>query len=152
VDGERSGHSMRKTPLRGAARKLSTQPQPLPPIPDAMKEAIQRWLTLLERDRNFSESLEALKTCAKNPWIEDALGMILPVLACLAVPRKASGLKRTFESIWASDTGKTWKALKEFSPRMRRMAQEIEALNRSQFLSSSIWVKKDESGGRFVEQ
>ena len=83
---------------------------------------------------------------------KDALGTILPVLACLAVPRKASGLKRTFESIWASDTGKTWKALKEFSARMRRMAQEIEALNRSQFLSPSIWMKKDESRGRFVEQ
>jgi hypothetical protein len=96
--------------------------------------------------------LNPWKACAKNAQIKDALGMILPVLTCLAAPRKASGLKRTFESIWTSDTGKTWKALKEFSERMRRMAQEIEALNRSQFLSPSIWIKKDESRGRFVAQ
>ena len=139
-------------PPRIEPSNVSLEASTLPPLPDAMKRAIQGWLRLLQVDRNFSEALDALTSCANNLWIKQALTTILPLLACLAVPRKGAGLKKTFESLWASDTGKTWKALKEFSARLRRMAQEIEAVNRSQFLSPALWIKKDESRGRFVEQ
>jgi hypothetical protein len=55
------------------------------------------------------------------------------------------------EEIWASKTGKTWKALKESPARFRRIADEIERINKSDFLSPAVWIRDDEIKPRLLK-
>lgn len=61
----------------------------------------------------------------------DGLMRFVPFLAALAVRRNAG--KGGWENLWTIDTGKTWKSLREFPRRLRRIADEVERLNRSPF-------------------
>jgi len=40
-----------------------------------------------------------------------------------------------WEKFWTCDTGKTWKALREFPDRLRRMAEEVEHVNRDRYFN-----------------
>jgi len=58
----------------------------------------------------------------------------LTALACVAVYPSGVSRKR-WETVWALNTGKTWKALTEFPDRMCRMADEVKRVNESSTFS-----------------
>jgi len=72
-------------------------------------------------------------------WARVDLSHELTGLACLAV---FTGLedRKSWEGMWLQGTGKTWKALKEFPGRLRRMADEVERLNANQFFRPKVFI------------
>ena len=63
----------------------------------------------------------------------DSLMKFVPFLAAILVKRNTG--KGGLELLWTVDTGKTWKSLRDFPRRLRRMADEVERLNKSPFFS-----------------
>jgi hypothetical protein len=97
-----------------------------------------KWL--LERQNRvrqnvrFEQALRAI-TNRQDDWTRAIdLTDSLAAFACLAVSRKR-GNRRSWEKLWALQTGKTWKALREFPDRVLRMAKEVESVNASLLFS-----------------
>jgi hypothetical protein len=58
----------------------------------------------------------------------------LTAFVCLAVSPRGQ-YRRSWEKLWTLETGKTWKALKDFPRRLENMADEVERVNSSFFFS-----------------
>lgn len=129
----------------------SPRSEPSPIIQEEAKKTVRGWVALVNSDRKFCKALDVLKAHQPEPIVKELLGSWLPVLACLAVPRKGGGGKKTLQKIWASESGKTWKALREFPARLRGVADEVERINESDFLSPSTWIRDDETKARIVK-
>src|SRR5712692_2821387 len=55
------------------------------------------------------------------------------VLVWAAAAVQKNKRRTDWEKIWVSGTGKSWKALKEFPERIRKMAKDLETLRRSTY-------------------
>jgi hypothetical protein len=125
-------------------------PETSPIFKDAMR-TVRGWTDTLRSDREFCAAMDVLKACQADPTLGELLSELLPFFACLAVPRRGGKLRKALEKIWASDTGKTWRALKDFPVRLRGIADEVERINRSGFVSPSIWIAEDQIKARVVK-
>jgi hypothetical protein len=108
------------------------------PAPPALETLAARWL--IERvDRvrqcpRFERALKAI-TDRQEEWAHGVdLAGALAAFACLAVSRNR-GHRKWSEKLWVLETGKMWKALKEFPKRLLKMADEVERVNASVFFS-----------------
>jgi hypothetical protein len=79
--------------------------------------------------------------CLKGPLQDHGITPVesLTSCACLAVACHAP-TRKTWEELWASGTGRTWKALKDFPDRLRPMAKEVEQVNESPFFAPFMFV------------
>jgi hypothetical protein len=114
------------------------------PAPPAQREEqgpeahAARWLIEREgrvrQSPRFERALKAITDCQKEwPRGGDLAGP-LAKFACLAVsPNRLRRSSR--EKLWSLETGKTWKALKDFPKRLRYMADEVKRVNASLFFS-----------------
>jgi hypothetical protein len=85
-------------------------------------------LAAIGADPDFERAYAALAKKQKGPWVGENLSGAFAVRASLVVlpaPNKGEFRERTF----LEGTGKSWKAMTEFSERLVKMAFEIEALN-----------------------
>jgi hypothetical protein len=123
---------------------------PSPILLDAWK-TVGGWVTIVKKDGKFCDAMEVLKAYQAEPTQKEAFGAMLPYFACLAVPRKGGAKRKTMEKIWASKTGKTWKALKEFPARLGGIADEVEKINKSDLASPLIWMREDEPKARIAK-
>jgi hypothetical protein len=121
------------------------------PLVGMAAKSVEDNVTLLRHNDGFCRAMEILEGYQTDPALREVFGLLLPLLACLAVPRRGGGTKKAFEGIWSSKTGKTWKALKEFPSRLRNVAVEVERINNSEFLSPALWIRGDETGARLLK-
>jgi hypothetical protein len=96
----------------------------------------------LRKCRQFEEALTAITNRLSPHAVKFGMdtGNILATFACMAVYRKRGGRKELLEKVWAMGSRKTWKALREFPARLRRIAEEIEQVNRSLFFAPAVFV------------
>jgi hypothetical protein len=114
------------------------------PAPPAQREGqgleahAARWLiereSRVRQSPQFERALKAITDCEKEwPRGRDLAGP-LAAFACLAVsPNRPH--RKSWQKLWALETGKTWKALKDFPKRLRSMADEVKRVNASVFFS-----------------
>jgi hypothetical protein len=58
--------------------------------------------------------------------------------------------KKSLKNLWALGTGKTWKALREFPDRLRRMAKEVEQINASPLFAPARYINVKTTRAGFV--
>src|SRR6266705_2096581 len=104
-------------------------PLKLPDLDPSQIEWLHSQITLLEGNDRFFRALRAILK-NRQPWCTDTdLSGLLCFFVVNAV--RDQGLRRqTRESFWSLQTGKTWKALKDFPGRLRNMAAEVEQVSR----------------------
>ena len=77
----------------------------------------------------------------------------LTTYACAAVVSDRSSLNRKArEETWADETGKTWKALKEFPERIEKIAQEMERINQHSLLAPEKSVNEKKRDAKIARQ
>lgn len=122
------------------ARKLGNAPLS-PKGLEQLKEWRDKNVPCLMADASFRQALEALcKTNglpSESPW-EREFRDAVALFASLAVVKTAK--RQSFEQLWAQNTGKTWKTLKQFPERLRNMAKEVKLMNASSFFSPKLLV------------
>ena len=79
----------------------------------------------------------------------DSLMKFVPFLAAILVKRNTG--KGGLELLWTVDTGKTWKSLRDFPRRLRRMADEVERLNKSPFFQPRASDHRQKSRCQFCQ-
>lgn len=126
----------------------NAEPNPPSAFAEAAREAVREWVSRLRSDRAFCRAMENLMKHASEPALRKLLMEMLPLLAAVSLPRKGRNAIRSLEGVWASDTGKSWKALNDFPTRLRRIADEIQRINESRLLSPSVWIRKDTVKGQ----
>jgi hypothetical protein len=84
----------------------------------------------LRQNREFGQRLKAITALHNGVWQQQDCSNELTGLVCLAVSPH-QGRPAILERVWASQTGKTWKALKEFPKRLEDMAEEVARINTS---------------------
>jgi hypothetical protein len=124
----------------------------------------------LYADSDFCAALDALRRCHENAlqrvregghsraavWLlwefpnepqgfgemlEGFLDYLVPLLAWLVVSKRMD--RKTWEKIVFLGAGRTWKSLTGFPLRLRKMAEEIESLNRSNLYSPDLTFKEN---------
>jgi hypothetical protein len=91
----------------------------------------------VDRVRQFPRFERALQTIIdrQEEWAHGMdLAGALAAIACLAVST-TRGRRESWQKLWTLETGKMWKALKEFPKRLQKMAEEVERVNASFFFS-----------------
>jgi len=130
-----------KALLNGEAYPTEETMEPSPSQGEEFRveERAAKWLVdrvnRARQSARFERALKAITDCQGDWAGERNLTDSLAAFACLAVSRNR-GNRRSWEKVWAVQSGKTWKALKEFPDRISRMAKEIESVNASPFFSS----------------
>lgn len=82
----------------------------------------------IARSPQFTKAYKAIAKHQTGMWAGQDLSGAFAVRACWAVlPIPLS--RKWLENVWLRGTGKSWKALKEYPGRLKRMADEIESLN-----------------------
>jgi hypothetical protein len=79
----------------------------------------------------------------------DGLMKFVPFLAAIVVNRNTG--KGGLEDLWTVDTGMTWKSLRDFPRRLRRMADEVERLNKSPFFSPEHAITAKNPSANFAK-
>jgi hypothetical protein len=82
----------------------------------------------LKGDHEFSKELEGIIALQKDVWQGQDLSHELTGMTCLAVS-PGQGFRATLDRAWASKASKTWKAVKEFSRRLQKFADEVAQMN-----------------------
>ena len=77
--------------------------------------------------REYQRRLRSITALQAGDWKGEDYSRELTVYACLAVSPH-QGRPEALERAWASKTGKTWKALREFPQQLIRMADEVERI------------------------
>ncbi len=111
--------------------------------------AFMRQLGNLTADREFRRACRAVLDCRTDAWRDFPLEDLLTMLALVSVMPQGLSAK-TRRRLWAVDTRKTWKALKEFPNRLKNMAEEIETINGSHFFRPRNWITPSTIRGRVV--
>jgi len=113
---------------------------------DYLRSQAAKWLVESVRRarkcQRFEDALTAINECL-TPHVRESemdLASLLASFACMEVYQKRGKGKKSLEKFWPVGTGKTWKALREFPERLRRMAKEIEQVNRSSFFAPPFFV------------
>lgn len=126
---------------------------------DPWPEHASRWLRermdRLKANPKFTCALRTLLSQSRPRLKDFALDRnvfdLFAYLACMAVgPRGAS--RKSWEKLWAVETGKTWKALKEFPVRLENMANEVKRVNKSHFFAPTAYIRKDTVQARIVQK
>jgi hypothetical protein len=96
--------------------------------------------TRLMQDKTYPKALwavlDAIKPPLPKPYDSDFAPDFLTYLVCLVVvpPRANRAARATLAKSWVTETGKTWKALREFPTRIKGMAGQIDRMNAHPFL------------------
>ena len=85
-------------------------------------------IQLVSGKPEYQKKLRSIAALQTGPWEGQDCSRELTVYACLAVSSH-QGRPETLERAWASNTSKSWKALREFPERLIRMADEVERIN-----------------------
>jgi hypothetical protein len=111
---------------------------------EAVKASIE-WSAILLNDQQFCAALRLLrshqlnsadKTLLDDQWVTFAV--------CLAVLRRGGrSPRRHFEKVLPFGTRKSWKALKAFPKILRKIAADVEQVNRNQYLAPATWMFKE---------
>jgi len=101
-----------------------------------LTEKVDRARQIKEFETALQAIMAPMTEPVGTPKIDDSWP--LAALACLAVSGKRTGGRKAFEMAWSHGTGKTWKALREFPERLRRVATEVEQVNSSRFFTPSM--------------
>jgi hypothetical protein len=98
----------------------------------AAAKRLMRQVDQLSSDPSFRRARNAVLDCAAGALRELNLDDVLTMFVCFAlVPQGVSA--ETLQRLLTIDTGKSWKALKGFPKRLKKMAGEIEAVNTGVF-------------------
>jgi hypothetical protein len=103
--------------------------------PSLPKEADSLPWNRIRTNARFARALKAITDCQKQWMVESDLAGLLAIFAFLAVSPNRRGYRKLREKVWPPETGKTWKVLKGFPDRLRKMAKEVERLNVSVFFA-----------------
>jgi len=144
-------HQTASEPEREGAHARADVLREPSPLAQAAREALGDWLAIVGKDPDFCKAGKILKAKVTKTIFSETFSELLPFFACLAVPRKGGNVRKIAEEFWASKTGKTWKALREFPARLRVVADDIERINKSDYLTPTIWLKKDQTLARLVK-
>jgi hypothetical protein len=112
---------------------------------------MREWLDVLARDIAFQSALRSLAAHQTDADFKRLLETLLPILACLAVPRRSGRVRKSIEAAWAHGTGKTWKGIKGLPDRLRRVADEVQKINDSNFFSPEMWITKDTTQAKIAK-
>lgn len=107
-----------------------------------------------KKNERFERALAAI-TISLTSQVQEhvmALDDTLAAFACLGVSRKRGGGRKSFEKLAALGTGKTWKALAEFPERLRRIAKEVEQINKSPFFAPALYVNAKTTQAEIVRK
>jgi len=101
-----------------------------------VSEQVREWLRermgRVLKEENYCDALDALAISIRPEFLPLDFPQTLTGLACLAVsPSRWRWSRKAWETVWTRNTGKTWKALREFPDRVCGMADEIKRLNES---------------------
>jgi len=77
---------------------------------------------------------------------------ILTTLACAVVLSARPKRKESLDAVAVGETGKTWKALREFPSRIKDIAQAIEKVNGSQLLDPRKQLEEEKADAAGVRQ
>jgi hypothetical protein len=139
-------------PAPESSETLSSPAEPyLPSIHDRAKQAVREWLAVLEKDTPFQKALRSLTAHQTDPSLKQILGTLLPVFACLAIPRRSGRSRESIQGVWALGTGKTWRGIKNFPARLRGIADEVQKINDTGFFSPNTWITKDTTRARITK-
>jgi hypothetical protein len=106
----------------------------------------------LGKDGAFVRSLRTLTDEIKGVPAEES-SYFLTTYACAAVISGRVALNRKArEETWADETGKTWKALKEFPERIERIACEMERINQHPLLAPEKSVNEKGRDAKIARQ
>lgn len=114
---------------------------------DYLRGHAEKWLvenvSRARKCQRFEEALATITGCL-IPQVRESgdLAETLAAFACIAVCKKRGRGKKSLEELLSIGTCKTWKALSEFPERLRRMAQEVEQINKSVLLAPPMYVNK----------
>ena len=87
-----------------------------------------RWKARLAHDKRVCAAMAALEERAQTNGSVPPATLKGEVLAWASVAVQKPTRRAHWEKLFASNTGKSWKALREFPERIRRMAEEINTL------------------------
>lgn len=96
----------------------------------------------LKANHEFRKQLEEIIALQTDVWHGQDLSHELTGMACLAVS-PGQGFQATLDRVWASKVSKTWKAVKEFSRRLERFADEVAQMNAADHLFFARRRKND---------
>jgi hypothetical protein len=127
------------------------QPPKLPDLDPAQVEWANSRIDLLNQDRRFCLALRAIMEKRAN-WCKDIdLSGVLCFFVVGAVGERGVS-RQTREDFWSLQTGKTWKALKDFPARLRNMADEVKQVSRGIAFDPQKWIPDDTATRRFAKR
>lgn len=141
----------------GPARAAHSKDEPQD-IRDYLGGRAAKWLIervdRAKREQRFENALSAITQHLSKQMRESGMDLTGPIagFACLATSTGRSGGRKSFEKLAALGTGKTWKALAEFPERLRRIAKEVEQVNKSLFFAPALYVNAKTTQAEIVRK
>ncbi len=124
-----------------------------PSIEEQAKRLLRENVSRLASNPRVTSAVEVLGRFRRDTFKDLPLVEVLPLLACLAIMTKRKSSRReTWERFWPTGTGKTWKAIKDFPRRIRRIADEVERVNSNPFFNPSFWIAKETIDAKIVRR
>lgn len=129
--------------------------------PDPLDMHRARWLVermiCLQKDPDFKGAVRKITDCQRAVTREikgstEVLADLLAMFACLEVCRSRGGCRKWLLKVWSADTGKAWKALREFPGRLQRMAKETEQVIASPLFVAATFTREKAVKGEMIRR
>ena len=161
------GHYSRLQVKKNAAFESGLVPllQTDDPNPLKLKNPIEMesasWLVekmiCLQKNADFERAVRTITDCQREVTREvkgftEVIANLLATFACLAVCCNRGAQRKAWEKVWPMDTGKTWKALREFPGRLQGMAKEVEQVIASPIFAAATFTKEKTVMGEMVRK